>query len=108
MTNAGIETYGAYIPITRLPLSVISGKAPKEGDAEKAVAWSDEDAVTMAVAAGQNCLRGTGSNKIDASKVDVVMLATTTLVALLAWLPRLTLPAAAGVPLVGGVLAVLG
>jgi 3-hydroxy-3-methylglutaryl CoA synthase len=74
MTNAGIETYGAYIPITRLPLSVISGKAPKEGDAEKSVAWSDEDAVTMAVAAGMNCLRG-----VDVSKVDVVILATTTL-----------------------------
>jgi 3-hydroxy-3-methylglutaryl CoA synthase len=72
--NAGIETYGAYIPITRLPLSVISGKAPKEGDAEKAVAWSDEDAVTMAVTAGMNCLHG-----VDASKVDVVILATTTL-----------------------------
>jgi len=72
--NAGIETYGAYIPITRLPLSVISGKAPKEGDAEKAVAWSDEDSVTMAVAAGMNALRG-----VDCSKIDVVILATTTL-----------------------------
>lgn len=74
MTTAGIETYGAYIPVTRLPLSVINGKAPKEGDAEKAVAWSDEDAVTMAVSAGLNCLRGA-----DRSKVDAVILATTTL-----------------------------
>ncbi|MEG7361129.1 DUF3325 domain-containing protein [Pseudomonas citronellolis] len=38
----------------------------------------------------------------------LLMLATTTLVALLAWLPRLALPAAGPVPLVGGVLAVLG
>lgn len=73
MNSAGIETYGAYIPITRLPLSVISGKAAKEGDAEKAVAWSDEDAVTMAVTAGQNALQG-----VDRSKIDVVILATTT------------------------------
>ncbi len=72
--QAGIETYGAYIPITRLPLSVISGKAPKEGDAEKAVAWSDEDAVTMAVTAGMNALCG-----VDKSKIDSVILATTTL-----------------------------
>jgi hydroxymethylglutaryl-CoA synthase len=72
--QAGIETYGAYIPITRLPLSVISGKPAKEGDAEKAVAWSDEDAVTMAVTAGMNALQG-----VDCSKVDVVILATTTL-----------------------------
>lgn len=74
MIKAGIETYGAYIPITRLPLSVIGGKAAKEGDAEKAVAWSDEDSVTMAVSAGMNCLRG-----IDTSKIDAVILATTTL-----------------------------
>src|SRR5690606_10484518 len=74
MNKAGIENYGAYIPITRLPLSVISGKAPKEGDPEKAVAWSDEDCVTMAVSAGMNCLRG-----IDSSRIDMVILATTTL-----------------------------
>jgi hydroxymethylglutaryl-CoA synthase len=72
--HAGIETYGAYIPITRLPLSVINGKTAKEGDAEKAVAWSDEDCVTMAVSAGMNCLRG-----LDATKIDMVILATTTL-----------------------------
>lgn len=71
---AGIETYGAYIPITRLPLSVIGGKAAKEGDAEKAVAWSDEDCITMAVSAGMNCLRG-----VDVSGIDMVILATTTL-----------------------------
>lgn len=74
MSQAGIETYGAYIPVTRLPLSVISGRTAKEGDAEKAVAWSDEDAITMAVAAGLNCLQG-----VDRSRVDAVILATTTL-----------------------------
>ncbi len=74
MIMAGIETYGAYIPITRLPFSVIAGKPPKEGGPEKAVAWSDEDSVTMAVAAGKNCLAG-----VDHTSVDAVILATTTL-----------------------------
>lgn len=38
----------------------------------------------------------------------LLMAAAVVLVTLLAWLPRLALPAAAGVPLLGGVLAVLG
>jgi 3-hydroxy-3-methylglutaryl CoA synthase len=70
----GIETHGAYIPITRLPFAVIGGKAAKAGGPEKAVAWHDEDSVTMAVAAAANCLQGV--NKMD---VDVVILATTSL-----------------------------
>jgi len=71
---AGIETYGAYIPITRLPFSVIGGRAPKPGGPEKAVAWSDEDSVTMAVSAGVSCLQG-----VDRSTVDGVIFASTTL-----------------------------
>lgn len=70
---AGIVSYGAYIPRMRLPLSVIAGKAPKDGGPEKAVAWMDEDSVTMAVAAAQNCLQG-----FDRSRVDAVLFATTT------------------------------
>ena len=50
---AGIVSYGAYIPLMRLPLSVMAGKAPKEGGPEKAVAWMDEDSVTLGVAAAQ-------------------------------------------------------
>ncbi|HQQ62086.1 MAG TPA: zinc ribbon domain-containing protein [Pseudomonadales bacterium] len=69
----GIVSYGAYIPRMRLPASVMAGKAPKEGGPEKAVAWMDEDSVTMAVAAAQNCLQG-----FDRSRVDAVLFATTT------------------------------
>ncbi|MDF3937189.1 DUF3325 domain-containing protein [Pseudomonas citronellolis] len=38
----------------------------------------------------------------------LLMLAAAALVALLAWLPRLALPVAAGVPLLGGLVAVFG
>ena len=47
----GITAYGAYVPMLRLPLG-------KPGGPEKAVANWDEDAVTMAVAAAIDCLRG--------------------------------------------------
>ena len=69
----GISSYGAYIPITRLPFSVMGGKAAKEGDPEKAVAWADEDSITMAVAAAVSCLKG-----VDRTTIDGVLLATTT------------------------------
>ena len=52
----GITSYGAYIPRTRLPLSVIGGRPPKEGGPERAVAWNDEDAVTLGAAAAIHCL----------------------------------------------------
>ena len=71
---AGIETYAAYIPITRLPFAVIGGRKSKAGGPEKAVAWHDEDCVTMAVTAGANCLRD-----YDRSSIDGVIFATTTL-----------------------------
>jgi hydroxymethylglutaryl-CoA synthase len=74
VTNVvGITSYGAYIPRTRLPLSVIGGGRAKEGGPEKAVAWNDEDSVTMAVSAAVNCMRG-----LDRSAVDGVMFASTT------------------------------
>src|SRR5690349_474570 len=66
----GITSYGAYIPMLRLPLGAIAGGKP--GGPEKAVANWDEDAVTMAVAAAIDCLRG-----IDRSRVDGVLFAST-------------------------------
>ncbi len=69
----GITSYGAYVPQTRLPFSVIGGRPPKEGGPEKAVAWNDEDSVTMGVTAAVNCLRG-----FDRASVDGVMFASTT------------------------------
>jgi len=69
----GIISYGAYVPPTRLPFAVIGGRPPKEGGPEKAVAWNDEDALTMGVAAAINCLRG-----FDRAAVDGVLFASTT------------------------------
>jgi 3-hydroxy-3-methylglutaryl CoA synthase len=70
---AGILSYGAYVPPTRLPLGALGGRVAKEGGPEKAVAWNDEDALTMAVAAAQNALRG-----LDRAQVDGVLFASTT------------------------------
>jgi 3-hydroxy-3-methylglutaryl CoA synthase len=69
----GIQSYGAYVPPTRLPLAAIGGRPVREGGPEKAVAWNDEDAVTMAAAAAANCLRG-----FDRASVDGVLFASTT------------------------------
>ncbi len=69
----GITSYGAYVPPTRLPLGALGGREAREGGPEKAVAWNDEDAVTMGVAAGLNCLRG-----LDRDAVDAIFFATTT------------------------------
>jgi hydroxymethylglutaryl-CoA synthase len=66
---AGIISYGAYVPKMRLG----SGSA-NWGKPERAVANFDEDAVTMAVAAGRDCLAG-----LDRSKVDAFYLASTSL-----------------------------
>src|SRR5262245_6985170 len=66
----GITSYGAYIPMLRLPLGVIHGGKP--GGPEKAVANWDEDAVTMGVAAALDCLKG-----IDRASVDGVLFAST-------------------------------
>jgi 3-hydroxy-3-methylglutaryl CoA synthase len=70
---AGILSYGAYVPPTRLPLAALGGRPAKDGGPEKAVAWNDEDAVTMAVAAALACLRG-----LDRAQVDGVLFASTT------------------------------
>ena len=71
---AGITSYGAYIPLHRLPRSLIAtawGVAPQAG--EKAVRNFDEDSITMATAAAIDCLRG-----IDRSTVDALFFATST------------------------------
>ena len=70
----GIISYGAYIPRTRLPFAVIGGRKPVDGGPERAVAWNDEDAVTLGAAAAIHCLEG-----IDRSQVDMLIFASTTL-----------------------------
>jgi 3-hydroxy-3-methylglutaryl CoA synthase len=71
---AGIVSYGAYVPPTRLGFGVMSGRPAKgeEQGPERAVAWADEDAVTMAVAAAANALRG-----FDRASVDALLFAST-------------------------------
>ncbi|HEY48790.1 MAG TPA: hydroxymethylglutaryl-CoA synthase family protein [Dehalococcoidia bacterium] len=72
---AGIASYGAYIPLYRLSRPDIKNAwdsmLPIPG--EKAVASYDEDSITMAVAAGRDCLTG-----IDPQKVDRLYFASTT------------------------------
>ena len=71
----GITSYGVYVPPTRLSLAAIGGRPPKaaESGPEKAVAWNDEDSVTMGVSAAVNCLRG-----FDRASVDGLLFASTT------------------------------
>jgi hydroxymethylglutaryl-CoA synthase len=70
---AGIVSYGAYVPPTRLAFATIGGRPAREGAPEKAVAWNDEDALTMGVSAAVNCLRG-----FDRASVDGLLFASTT------------------------------
>lgn len=69
----GIRAFGAYVPLTRLPLALIGGRPAKDGGPEKAVAYNDEDSVTMAVAAAVDCL-----GDLDRSAVDALWFASTT------------------------------
>ncbi len=62
----GIISYGAYIPWHRLERGLFQkawGGFAIPG--EKAVAYYDEDSVTMAVAAARDCLEGFDRGKID-------------------------------------------
>ncbi len=62
----GIKSFGVYIPFYRLSREEIStfwGGLPLPG--ERAVASYDEDAVTMAVEACRDCLKGFGPQEID-------------------------------------------
>ena len=55
---AGIASYGAYIPMYRISLSALGGGKHSEGGPERAVAFYDEDSLTMAAAAAIDCLKG--------------------------------------------------
>ena len=70
----GITSYGAYIPWHRIDrqqfVKAWGGFGPP---GEKAIAYYDEDSVTMAVEASMDCLRG-----LDSHKVDGLYFATTT------------------------------
>lgn len=70
---AGIISFGAYVPITRLSRATI-GKhwGTRPGKGEKAVANYDEDSLTMAVEAARLCL-----GKANVKDVDAFYLATT-------------------------------
>ena len=65
MPTVGITSYGAYVPPTRLALGAIGGLRPEPDGPEKAVAWNDEDSVTMGVSAAINCLRGFERKAVD-------------------------------------------
>ena len=66
---AGIVSYGAYIPFWRLSRSMIDRKLT----GERPVISFDEDSITMAVAAGIDCLKG-----IDRQTIDGLFFASTT------------------------------
>jgi len=66
---AGIISYGAYIPRYRLGKETAGWGLP----VEKPVGNFDEDSLTMAVAAGMDCIEG-----LDRSAVDGLFFATTT------------------------------
>lgn len=70
---SGIASYGACVPEHRLALACLGGRRANDGGPEKAVAWNDEDSVTLAVAAAANCLRD-----FDRQRVDAVYFASTT------------------------------
>ena len=65
----GVKAFGAHIPRYRLGKET----AGWGSSSEKAIANFDEDSVTMAVAAGRDCLKG-----IDLEAVDALLFATTT------------------------------
>jgi len=69
----GITAYAAYLPLYRLNRAEIGRAWGSGGKGEKAVASHDEDSLTMAVAAAQQCLRG-----IDLDSVDGIYFASTT------------------------------
>jgi len=77
----GIVSYGGYIPRLRLNrMSIYQGigwlvpATVMVAQGERSFCNWDEDSVTMAVAASQDCLAG-----VDKSKVDGLYLASTTL-----------------------------
>jgi hydroxymethylglutaryl-CoA synthase len=77
MASIGISAYGIYIPRYRLSRKTISEAMgwlnPGASPGEKAIANYDEDSLTMAAAAGVDCLKGT-----DRTEVDSLYFASTT------------------------------
>jgi hydroxymethylglutaryl-CoA synthase len=76
----GISSFGGYVPRYRLNRMIIFGSMGwlnpviiTNARGEKAVANFDEDSITMAVAAGMDCLKG-----IDRDALDAVYFASTT------------------------------
>ena len=65
----GIVSYGAYVPLRRLGQGTQGWRSPNE----KAVAYYDEDSLTMAVAAAIDCL-----GNMDRRTVDGFYFASTT------------------------------
>src|SRR3546814_901720 len=81
MSEFGILSFGAYVPITRLQRSAVhatnswfAGGLRGLAKGEKAVANWDEDSVTMALEAARDALQG-----IDRASVQRVAIASTTL-----------------------------
>jgi len=66
---AGIIAYGAYVPSYRLNRETVGW-----GRGARSVTNYDEDSLTLAVAAGMDCLRGR-----EADQIDALYLASTTL-----------------------------
>ena len=82
----GITSYGAYIPRRRLQRKAIAEAnkwfAPglaASGSGERSMANWDEDAVTMAVEAGRNCLPAASDPAKDRAFVDAIYFASTSL-----------------------------
>ena len=69
---SGIADWGVYIAAHRLPHALLAGRAA-EGGPERALAWADEDSVTMAVDAARRCLKDRPRGAID-----LLIFATTT------------------------------
>ena len=66
---AGISAFGAYVPRYRMGPETAGWGSP----GQRSVANFDEDSVTMAVAAGADCLQGR-----DRQQIDALLFATTT------------------------------
>ena len=63
----GIVSYGAYIPYYRLKKDTIAQAYGKRaGRGAKAVAYCDEDSITMAVAAAMDAAKGCSKEKLNA------------------------------------------
>lgn len=63
---SGIVSFGAYVSYYRLSRSTISGAWGKgSGKGERSVANFDEDSITMAAAAGMDCLKGFPLEQVD-------------------------------------------